>query len=117
MSVVAEYRSVEAELANLQAKLYQLGTDDRLQRELDLVKGFSELLEKYGFSLKEGLRIVHPDQPKEVEPKKTRKPRREVVYKNPHTLEELRVKGGNNAVLRGWRGQYGSDTVKGWIVN
>lgn len=118
MSIIGEYRATEQAIKELEDRLVKLGESERLQRELELVKKFNALVEDSGFSLREALRIVHPDPPKEpdVASRRTRKPRKIMTYKNPISGEVVETKGGNNKVLQAWKKQYGAEKVNSWKV-
>lgn len=118
MSIIGEYRATEQAIKELEDRLVKLGESERLQRELELVKKFNALVEDSGFSLREALRIVHPDPPKEpvVASRGTRKPRKIMTYKNPISGEVVETKGGNNSVLKAWKKQYGAEKVNSWKV-
>lgn len=52
-----------------------------------------------------------------MEQKKTRKPRKLKVFKNPHTGEVVETKGMNHRVLKAWKKEYGNETVDSWLVD
>src|SRR5690606_23759436 len=114
MSVIEEYRATEQALKELEGRLAELGASDRLQRELALVEKFNALVEDSGFTLREALRIVNPDPPKQqpaAAPVRKRAPRKLMTYKNPISGEVVTTKGGNNSVLKAWKNQYGAEKV------
>lgn len=118
MSIIGEYRETELALKELESRLEQLKGSERLQRELQLVEKFGELVTESGFSLKEALRIVNPDAQKTqpTEAARKRGPRKEVTYKNPISGEVVVTKGGNHSVLKAWKNQYGVEKVNSWKV-
>ena len=50
-----------------------------------------------------------------IETKRSRKPRDLKTYKNPHNGEVVQTKGGNPAVLKAWKAQYGGNEVESWL--
>ena len=71
-------------------------------------------MEKHDASKEFVLKILAPEQ---VENKKTRKPRKLKTYKNPHTGEILKVRGGNQNTLKAWKKEHGGETVEGWLID
>ncbi|EQM77111.1 histone-like nucleoid-structuring protein, MvaT/MvaU family [Stutzerimonas stutzeri] len=60
MSKIAEYKRLEAQLAEQLAALDKLRTDDKLQQEIEFETKLKALLEEYGYSLKTVLEILDP---------------------------------------------------------
>lgn len=118
MSIIQEYRVTQQALNDLESKLSSMASDERLQRELALADKFNALIAETGFSLKEALRILSPDQASNqaVKTVRTRAPRIESIYKNPFSGETVITKGGNHKVIKAWKLQYGEDKVKSWKV-
>jgi len=123
MSKLAEFKALEAKLAEQLAQLDALKNDGQLKREIEFEGKLNALLAEYGFSLPEVISILDPQAFKGPTPLTTpskqgqgqRRARTPKVYINPHTHERVETKGGNHKVLKGWKQQYGSSEVEAWL--
>jgi len=120
MSRLAEFRRLEQQLAAQLAELEQLKNDDALKDEIKFEEQLRALLAEYGFSLRDVVNILDPQTGQRqalspTEAKGIRKPREVKTYKNPHNGETVQTKGGNHAVLKAWKTQYGVDAVQSWL--
>lgn len=120
MSRLAEFRRLEQELAAQLAELEQLKNDGALKAEIEFEEKLRALLAQYGFSLRDVINILDPQAARRQpipakEAQRSRKPRIVKTYKNPHNGEVVQTKGGNHAVLKSWKAQYGADTVDSWL--
>lgn len=121
MSRLAEFRALEQQLAAQLAELESLKNDDGLKREIEFEQKLRELLNEYGYSLRNIVAILDPQSvnrraPSAAVEKSSRKPRQTKVYKNPHSGELVETKGGNHRTLKEWKSQYGSDEVESWLA-
>lgn len=121
MSKIAEYKALEAEIAKQLAQLDALKNDGRLKKEIEFEEKLRTLLAEYGFSLRDVIVLLDPQTAVPSTSSgvgRGRGPRRERVaktYINPHTNERVETKGGNHAVLKAWKAQYGTDVVDSWV--
>lgn len=118
MSKLAEFKALEAQLAEQLKQLDALKNDDGLKREIEFESKLRNLLAEYGFSLREVKLILDPHAKAErAAPvaQKQRKERQVKQYKNPHNGEIIETKGGNHKLLKEWKAQYGGDTVEAWL--
>ncbi|PXX72408.1 MULTISPECIES: histone-like nucleoid-structuring protein, MvaT/MvaU family [unclassified Pseudomonas] len=122
MSRLAEFRALEQQLAAQLAELESLKNDDGLKREIEFEKKLRDLLNEYGYSLRNIIAILDPHSatrrstPGAVAEKGIRKPRQLKVYKNPHSGEVVETKGGNHKTLKDWKAQYGAQEVESWLA-
>ena len=116
MSKIAEYKRLEAQLAEQLAALDKLKSDDQLQQEMEFESKLKALLSTYGFSLQTVVDILDPQPVARAEQPVTRRQRALKRYTNPHTDEVVETRGGNHTVLNAWKAQYGADAVKSWAV-
>lgn len=121
MSRLAEFRALEQQLAAQLAELESLKNDDGLKREIEFEKKLRDLLNEYGYSLRNVVAILDPQAatrraPAVAAEKSNRKPRQLKVYKNPHSGELVETKGGNHKTLKEWKSQYGSEEVESWLA-
>ncbi|CAM3893292.1 Transcriptional regulator [Pseudomonas reidholzensis] len=118
MSILAEFKALEAQLAEQLKQLDALKNDDGLKREIEFESKLRNLLAEYGFSLREVKLILDPHTKAERAAPVAQKQRRErqiKQYKNPHNGEIIETKGGNHKLLKEWKSQYGADTVESWL--
>ncbi|AVZ17426.1 MULTISPECIES: histone-like nucleoid-structuring protein, MvaT/MvaU family [Pseudomonas] len=117
MSKLAEFKRLEAQLAEQLAALNSLKNDAELKREIEFETKLRALLNEYGFGLKVVINILDPGRARAPMPaqKGRRRERTVKVYKNPHTNEVVETKGGNNKVLNAWKAEYGAEAVKSWL--
>ncbi|MCO6057937.1 DNA binding protein [Pseudomonas sp. MOB-449] len=117
MSKLAEFKRLEAQLAEQLAALDSLKNDTQLKREIEFETKLKALLAEYSVGLKTIIDILDPKASHLASiPVDGRRRERAVKrYKNPHTKEVVETKGGNHKVLAAWKAQYGADTVQSWI--
>lgn len=119
MSRIAEYKALEAKLAEQLRQLDALKSDNALQQELEFENKLRALMDEYGINLRTLISILDP-QPSTSTAKpagKTgnRAERKVKVYKHPETGEIVETKGGNHKLLKSWKGEYGADVVESWL--
>lgn len=117
MSIIAEYKALEAQIAEQQKRLEALKGDEKLKKEIEFESKIRSLLAEYGYSLRNVINLLDPNAGKgAVAPVKSQ--RRERVlkrYKNPNTGEVVETKGGNQKTLKAWKHEFGADVVEGWL--
>lgn len=122
MSRLAEFRQLEQKLAAQLAELEAMKGSSELQKEIEFETKLRDLLNKYGFSLRDIINLLDPQSgrraaaPAAVE-KAPRRARQVKQYKNPHNGEIIETKGGNHKLLKEWKAQYGADEVEGWLAH
>lgn len=116
MSKLAEFKRLEAQLAEQLAALNSLKNDAELKREIEFETKLRALLDEYGFGLKVVINILDPGRTRTplTAQKGQRRERTVKIYKNPHTNEVVETKGGNNKALNAWKAEYGAEAVKSW---
>lgn len=118
MSKIAEYKALEAQLAEQLKQLDALKNDKAMQREIEFESKLRALMDEYGVSLRSLISILDPQPSKpQVEPRKQRAARQTKVYKNPKTGEVVETKGGNNKVLKAWKQEHGAEVIESWRQN
>ena len=121
MSRLAEFRKLEQTLAAQLAELEAMKGSSELQAEIEFETKLRDLLNKYGFSLRDIINILDPQAncraaaPAAAE-KSPRRARQVKQYKNPHNGEIIETKGGNHKLLKEWKQHYGADVVEGWLA-
>lgn len=117
MSRLAEFRQLEKHLAEQLAALEAMKGDERLKKEVEFETKLRELLEKYGYSLRNIVAILDPQASQRVSadaPKSARRAREVKIYKNPNSGELIETKGGNHRLLKEWKSEFGVDVVESW---
>lgn len=134
MSIFDEYRKYKKQIENLEKEMERLRDSPEVKEELarreDLAKRHEQHLEliklevdrltnnpefKRQKRVRDALRESEDDIA--PQPKKVRKVRRVMVYKNPHSGEVLKTKGANHKKLREWRDNYGVSEVRRWRID
>lgn len=119
MSKLAEFKALEAQLAEQLAQLDALKNDDGLKKEIEFETKIRALLAEYNFSLREVKLILDPQAKSaaavKVDGRSHRKERALKVYINPNSGERVETKGGNHKVLKAWKEEFGSETVESWL--
>lgn len=117
MSIIAEYKALEAQIAEQQKRLEALKGDEKLKREIEFEKKLRALLAEYGYSLRNVIALLDPNAAKAIGSpvKGVRRERILKRYKNPKNGEVVETKGGNHKVLKAWKEQYGAEKVESWL--
>ncbi|MHB2081343.1 histone-like nucleoid-structuring protein, MvaT/MvaU family [Pseudomonas sp. KCJK8751] len=121
MSRLAEFRQLEQKLAAQLAELEAMKGSSELQKEIEFETKLRDLLNKYGFSLRDIINLLDPQSGRRTAAPATtekapRRARQVKQYKNPHNGEIIETKGGNHKLLKEWKAQYGADEVEGWVA-
>nr|WP_064495868.1 histone-like nucleoid-structuring protein, MvaT/MvaU family [Pseudomonas chengduensis] len=117
MSIIAEYKALEAQIAEQTARLEALKNDGKLKKEIEFENKLRSLLAEYNYSLRNVIALLDPSAGKTaaVPAKGARRERAIKVYKNPNTSEVVETKGGNHKVLKAWKAEYGAEAVDTWL--
>ncbi|NIF29471.1 DNA binding protein [Pantoea sp. Tr-811] len=119
MSRLAEFRKLEQTLAAQLAELEAMKGSSELKKEIEFEEKLRDLLNKYGFSLRDIINLLDPQSVRRAAPaaveKAPRRARQVKQYKNPHNGEIIETKGGNHKLLKEWKAEYGADVVEGWL--
>ncbi|MCY1515835.1 hypothetical protein D9M68_504370 [compost metagenome] len=118
MSIIAEYKALEAQIAEQQKRLEALKADEKLKKEIEFESKLRTLLADYGFSLRNVIALLDPEAGKGRQVVAAKGARRERVlkrYKNPNTGEVVETKGGNHRILKAWKEEFGGATVESWL--
>lgn len=118
MSLIQEYRSTEDNIKELQARLQALASDERLKKELEFDQKLRALMAEYEKSPRDVIALLDPSSAKQGAKAATdgRRAARELkIYKNPHTNEVIKTKGGNHKVMKEWKAKWGAEAVKSWL--
>lgn len=116
-SLVAQYRQIEAQIKTLKSELQMIEARPEFAEDLAFLQSLDALMNDYGKSAGEVLRILNPSGvDSQRGPGARRGMRKQTTYKNPHTGETVTTAGGNHKVLKEWKKQYPETNIKEWIV-
>lgn len=118
MSKLAEFKALEAQLAEQLAQLDALKNDDGLKQEIEFEGKLRALMAEYGMHLGNIKALLAPKPARTPAAKEGRGQRRErkiKIYVNPHTHETIETKGGNHKLLKAWKEEHGAQVVEGWL--
>ncbi|SDH89293.1 histone-like nucleoid-structuring protein, MvaT/MvaU family [Pseudomonas panipatensis] len=119
MSKLAEFKALEAQLAEQLRRLDALKNDDRLKKEIEFERKLRVLMAEYGMDLgniKTQLApLATPSNSAAKEGQGQRRERKMKVYLNPHTDETVETRGGNHKQLKAWKEEHGAAEVESWL--
>ncbi|WP_417787787.1 histone-like nucleoid-structuring protein, MvaT/MvaU family [Stutzerimonas xanthomarina] len=118
MSKIAEFKALEAQIAEHKKRLEALQNDQGLREEIEFESKLRSLLGEYNYSLRNVIALLDPSAGagrKAANDKPARRERALKRYKNPKTGEIVETKGGNHKVLKAWKDEHGAQTVEGWL--
>lgn len=118
MSKIAEFKALEAQIAEHKKRLEALQGDEGLKKEIEFESKLRRLLGEYSYSLRDVIAVLDPESGKarnKTGERAARRPRELKRYKNPKTGEVVETKGGNHRVLKAWKEEHGAQIVESWI--
>jgi hypothetical protein len=120
MSKLAQFKALEAQLADQLKQLDALKNDSELKREIEFEEKLRGLMAEYDVNLSDIISLLDPQARRGstiVVPaaQGQRRQRQVKVYKNPETGEVIETKGGNQRILKAWKEKYGAKQVEGWL--
>lgn len=120
MSRLAEFRALEAQIAEELARLESMKADEKLKAEMDFERKLTDLMAAYGKNLRDIIMILDPHVgrfgAKSDEGKGNRKARAVKIYEHPETGERIETKGGNHKTLKAWKDEFGGEMVESWRI-
>ena len=119
MAKINDYYQRKQLMEMLAAQLEKLEKDQALKSELEFEIKVRDLMKQFDKSPKDVLQILAAIDPtiaggKVEAPAGTRAKRPLKTYKNPHTGEVVKTRGGNHKTLNEWRDKYGKEAVQSW---
>ncbi|KMQ75017.1 histone-like nucleoid-structuring protein, MvaT/MvaU family [Marinobacter subterrani] len=119
MAKINDYYQKKQLMEKLAVELEQLEKDQSLKKELDFENKVRDLMKTYDKSPKDVLQILSAIDPSVAGGKAdstagTRPKRPLKTYKNPHTGEVVKTRGGNHKTLNEWREKHGKEAVQSW---
>lgn len=122
MAKINDYYQKKQLMEKLAAELEKLEEDQALKGELEFENKVRALMKEYDKSPKDVLQILSAIDPTvagaKAESSAGSRPKRPLkTYKNPHTGEIVKTRGGNHKTLNEWRDKYGKEAVQSWQEN
>lgn len=122
MAKINDYYQKKQLIEKLSEELQQLEQDKSLKRELDFEEKVRGLMNEYDKTSKDVLEVLAAIDPSVSGAKTnanggTRAKRPLKTYKNPHTGEVVKTRGGNHKTLNEWRDEYGREAIHAWQVD
>ena len=119
MAKINDYYQKKQLMEKLSEELAQLEQDQALKSELEFENKVRDLMKEYKKAPKDVLQILSAIDPtiaggKAAGSTGTRAKRPMKTYKNPHTGEVVKTRGGNHKTLNEWRKKHGKEAVQGW---
>lgn len=119
MAKINDYYQKKQLMEKLSEELRQLEQDQALKNELEFEDKVRGLMKEYDKSPKHVLQILSAIDPSVAGAKAevasgTRAKRPMKTYKNPHTGDVVKTRGGNHKTLNEWREKYGKEAVQSW---
>ncbi len=118
MAKINDYYQKKQLMEKLSAELEKLEQDQALKSELEFENKVRDLMKQYKKAPKDVLQILSAIDPSISGGKSdgtgTRAKRPMKTYKNPHTGEVVKTRGGNHKTLNEWRKKHGKETVQSW---
>jgi len=116
---INDYYQKKQLMEQLSEELEKLEQDQALKSELAFENDVRDLMKKYDKAPKDVLQILAAIDPSIAGAKAdgatgTRAKRPMKTYKNPHTGEVVKTRGGNHKTLNEWRQKWGKDAVQSW---
>ncbi|WP_144822352.1 histone-like nucleoid-structuring protein, MvaT/MvaU family [Marinobacter piscensis] len=119
MAKLKDYYQKKQLMEQLADEISKLEEDEALKNELAFEDSLRTLMAEYNKTPKHVLQILKAIDPSLAPAKAeggtgTRAKRPLKTYKNPHTGEVVKTRGGNHKVLNAWREKYGKEAVQSW---
>jgi len=119
MAKINDYYQKKQLMEKLAAELEKLENDQALKGELEFENKVRDLMKHYDKTPRDFLQILAAIDPSITGGKAevttgTRAKRPMKTYKNPHTGEVVKTRGGNHKTLNEWREKHGKEAVQSW---
>lgn len=108
---IKDVLKMQMERQRLDEQLENLSkSSDSVKKALEFQDELRALLKKYGFKQEDLVEML------QIKTKATasKRVRKNYVYRNPHTGEVVKTRGGNHVTLNQWREKYGAEKVDSW---
>lgn len=139
MSILADFKRAERELAMKVRAFQEMKRSPEIQKAMEFETALDDFLAKHKMTRSALYELLAIDEEpiKKTAPKKVAKPAAKPAkkpapktrgpsrtppvmkirtFKNPHTGEEILVRGNRDGKFNAWNAQYGADVVRGWKI-
>lgn len=108
---IKDVLKMQMERQRLDEQLESLSkSSDSVKKALEFQDELRSLLKKYGFKQDDLVEMLQI----KTKAASNQRVRKRYIYKNPHTGEVVKTRGGNHVTLKEWREKYGADKVDSW---
>jgi hypothetical protein len=118
MPNINDYYQKKQLLEKLSKELNKMEQDQALKSDLEFEEKIKGLMDEHKKSPKDVLQILGAIDPSVASAKTdgggVRAKRPMKTYKNPHSGEVVKTRGGNHKTLNEWRQKYGKEAVQSW---
>lgn len=119
MGKINTYYQKKQLMEQLAEELSKLEDDQALKQELEFENRVKDLMSEFEKNPRDVLQIlavIDPSLATEGSTTTSTRAKRPLkTFKNPHTGEVVRTRGGNHKTLKDWREKYGKDEVAKWV--
>lgn len=120
MAKINSYYEKKNLMQKLAEELEKLEDDQALKQELEFESRVKDLMKEFDKEPRDVLQIlavIDPNLPGAdtavAAGGRAKRPLR--TYKNPHTGEVVKTRGGNHKTLKEWREKWGKEEVQNWV--
>jgi len=120
MAKLKDYYHKKQLMEKLADELEKLEEDQSIKKDMEFKDRIQELLKEFDKTPSEALEVLTVIDPNLAQQgaagaKSPIGPKRPMItYKNPHTGEVVKTRGGNQKTLKEWRKEYGREEVDSW---
>lgn len=118
MARINDYYQKKQLMEQLAEELSKLEDDQSLKSDLEFEEKVKALMGEYDKNPRDVLQILSVIDPSiassagAMPQQRAKRPLK--VYKNPHTGEVVKTRGGNHKTLKQWREKWGKEEVSSW---
>lgn len=116
-SPLISFLEMQSQKEAIERRLGEMREDSAFQKAFLFKERLDELLEEFGFTSADVVKMLSPDTSTRIGSGRVRKKRKLKIYTNPHNGEVVETRGGNHNVLKAWRDEFGRDEVESWAVD
>lgn len=118
-NILENYSILGKQLEEIQKNMAEIENNEDFKKEILFKKDLEKVIKNHGMTREKALAALGGVDRESLESKekngKSRKKRKLKVYTNPHTGDVIETRGGNHAVIKEWKAEYGADEVESWL--
>jgi hypothetical protein len=121
MKVTTKKAAIQKRMAKLEKELKSIENSAEFKKENAVKRALTLLMKKHGYSKNDLVALLQSDGVPPIKrgrkgARKTRKPRKLKIFRNPETGETVETRGGNHKVLKAWKAEYELANIDDWLV-